>query len=78
MSDNSEAWHDPYGCRDVSLAEDYVAELEAELDRLERLRVQGSPPVKRFYAILHNLDIHYETQVTIVHAFCEAMRGESE
>ena len=34
-------------------------------------------PVKRLYEILGNLNIHYETQTTIVNAFCEAIRKET-
>jgi len=36
MSENSEAWDDPYGCRDVSLAEDYVDELRLRIVELEQ------------------------------------------
>lgn len=44
MSENSEAWDDPYGCRDVSLAEDYVDELRrqyAELEQAYRLQSEN-------------------------------------
>ena len=37
MSSNSESWNDPLGCRDVSLAEDYIAELEADNRRMRKV-----------------------------------------
>ena len=37
MSSNSESWNDSLGCRDVSLAEDYIAELEADNRRMRKV-----------------------------------------
>ena len=36
MSEASDAWYDPYGCRDVSLAEDYIDELRQRVGELEK------------------------------------------